>query len=326
MEINMKKSLRALVIALFLPAITDAQVTYFLPATGFEVEVTAVKENYIAGPYARYARKYLGIEVPVVDHSVTTITEIKVTATAMADLSSPSYTLPWWHSDDKFLALTTQGLVALENKENASDNKWLGNSSTPEAEVLYSALAPDAAYSAGPIPWEVAPDKPQEYLAKDAAEIILTARRERYNIAIGNTDATFSGEALGAALGELDRIENDYLPLFTGHKTVETQHITVSVLPQAGSKEQRISLFAVSPEDGLVVNGTGEDTVYYLDVVKVLSSDPGIVPATGKESKNVIHYRIPAVCDLKLTDGESVLFIKRAAVYQLGREFTCPAR
>ena len=327
MEIDMNKSLRALIIALFLPAVMDAQVTYFLPATGVEVEVTAVKEYYVAGPYARFARKYLGIEVPVVDYSVTTITEIKLTTTCMADMSSPCYTLPTWRSKDKFLALTTQGLVSFEDKEEASGNKWLGNPSTAEAEVLYSAPAPDASYSAGPIPWEVAPDKPQEYLAKDAAEIILAARRERYNIAIGNTDATFSGESLGAALGELDRIENQYLPLFTGYKTLETQHITVSVLPLSSKKDQRYPLFAVSPEEGLIATGGSEDTVYYLDIVKVLSSDPGIVPATGKEeSKNIIHYRVPAVCDLKLTDGENVLFTKRTAVYQLGREFTCPAR
>lgn len=326
MEISMNKTLGALIIALFLPAAMDAQVTYYLPATGIEVEVTAVKENYIAGPYARYARKYLGIEVPVVDYSVTTITRVKVKTVAVADMSSESYTLPSWNSKSRFLALTTQGLIAFEDNGEASKNNWLVPATVDDGEVLYSAAAPDEAYSAGPIPWEVAPDKPQEYLAKDAAEIILAARKDRYNIAIGDTDATFSGEALGAALSELDRIEKEYLPLFTGYKTTETQHVTAYIMPSAKAKSHHYPVFAISSEDGLVASGSGDDTVYFLDIVKVLSSDPGIVPATGEEKKTVIHYRIPAVCDLKLTDGENVLFTKRAAVYQLGREFTCPAR
>ncbi|MBO7071524.1 MAG: DUF4831 family protein, partial [Bacteroidales bacterium] len=105
------KSLKALVIALFVPVAAWSQVTYTLPATEINLEVTAVKESYIAGPYAQYARQYLGIDVPVSDYCVTTITEIKVYDSLIADMSA-TYTLPTWRSKSKVLALTAQGLIA----------------------------------------------------------------------------------------------------------------------------------------------------------------------------------------------------------------------
>ena len=37
--------------------------SYSLPATSLVLEVEAVQENFYAGPYARYASKYLGIDV-----------------------------------------------------------------------------------------------------------------------------------------------------------------------------------------------------------------------------------------------------------------------
>lgn len=324
MEINMK-SLRALVIALLIPVAGWSQVSYTLPSTVMNLEVTAVKESYYAGPYARYAHQYLGIDVPLTDYCVTTITEIKVYSSLVADMNA-TYSLPWWRSrSSKFLALSAQGLVAFQQKEEAQDNKWsVVPAKELDGEVLYKAADPDSDFMASPIPWEVAPDKPIELLAKDAAEIILSARRERYNISIGNTDATYSGEALGAALEELKRLEEEYLPLFTGTKTVETQHGTYSVCPSTSRKEQHYPVFAISDTEGLVASGSESDTIYYLDFAIVLQSNPGIVPASPSNGKTLVHYRVPAICEVKLTGGHQVLFTTQLPVYQLGRDETCP--
>lgn len=46
--------------------------------------------------------------------------------------------------------------------------------------------------------------------------MILSLRQQRINIITGNTDATFSGDALRAAVEEIGRLEEEYMSLFTG--------------------------------------------------------------------------------------------------------------
>jgi len=322
MEIMMMKT-RALLLALLITVAAQAQVTYSLPATAVTLEVTAVQETYVAGPYAKYAKQYLGIDVPMQDCCTTTVTEIKLSHALVADPSS-TYTISSWKGDSKFLALTSQGLVAFENASEASGSKWFViPPSAPQGDVAYSNPAPSSAIEI-PIPWEVAPNKPAEYLAKDAAEVILAARRERYNITIGNTDATFSGESLGAALEELRRLEEEYLPLFTGKKTETVIHRSFTVCPDASRRNQHYPVFAVSDEGGLLPSSS-DGTVYYLDFSSELLST-GAVP-TGGDQKNTVHYRVPSVCQVTLsTDDGGAIYSTRIPVYQLGRELTMPAK
>lgn len=320
------KSLRALVIALFIPVAAWSQVTYTLPATEFIVEVKAVKENYIAGPYALYARQYLGIDVPLTDYCVTTITEVRFNTALVADMTT-TYTLPFWRSKSKFMALTAQGLVAFKDNSEAENNKWAAvQGKEEEGKVLYESPVPESEIMHNPIPWEVDPEKSVEEMAKDAAEIILSARRERYNISIGNTDATFNGEALGHALAELQRLENEYLPLFTGTRTVEEQSGTYTVYPLSSRIEHHYPVFAISETEGLVQAGADQDDIFYLDMYVSPSSFPGLMPVQASGNKPVIHYRVPVLCSVKLSDGHQVLFNTQAPVYQLGPEETCPAK
>lgn len=320
------KSLRALIIALFIPVAAWSQVTYTLPATEFSIEVSAVKENYIAGPYARYARQYLGIDVPLTDYSVTTITEVRWGTSLVADMTA-TYTLPFWRSKSKFLALTAQGLVAFKDNSDAEKNVWAAvQGKADDGKVMYQSPVPESEIMHNPIPWEVDPEKSVEDMAKDAAEIILSARRERYNISIGNTDATFSGEALGAALAELQKLEDEYLPLFTGSRTVEEQQGSYTVYPLTSRIEHHYPVFAISETEGLIPAGTGYDDIFYLDLYISPSSFPGIMPAQAVGNKPVIHYRVPVLCSVTLTDGHNILFNTQCPVYQLGHEETCPAK
>lgn len=315
---------RALLLALLIPVAAHSQVTYSLPATAVTLEVTAVKESFVAGPYAKYAKQYLGIEVSSQNYSRTTVTEIKLSHSLVADMTS-TFTTSSWKKGSKFLALTSQGLVAFEDAATEANTNWLVIPAEPaQGEVVFTAPVPGNGIEF-PIPWEVAPNKPMEYLAKDAAEIILSARRERYNITIGNTDATFSGESLGAALEELQRLEDEYLPLFVGKKTVTVQHGSFSVCPSASRSKQHYPAFAVSDEAGLLPNTNSGGTVYYLDFTSSILSSSGIVPV-GSGQGSAIHYRVPAICDVTLSLDGNILSSSSVPVYQLGRELTMPAK
>jgi hypothetical protein len=57
----------------------EGYVTYSLPSTVLVLEVEAVQENFYAGPYAAYAEKYLGINVPQEDKQTYQLKSIKMT-------------------------------------------------------------------------------------------------------------------------------------------------------------------------------------------------------------------------------------------------------
>ena len=82
----------------------------------------------------------------------------------------------------------------------------------------------------------------------------------------------------------------------------------------------RYQAFRLSDRDGLVAEGAG--SIYNLEFEPTEVSDP----APAKDSRNAVHYRIPAVCNVRLTNGGKTLFESRIPVYQLGLEALYPLR
>ena len=56
----------------------DGYLTYSLPSTTLVLEVDAVQERFYAGPYAKYAEKYLGIKARQKDETAFQITQIRM--------------------------------------------------------------------------------------------------------------------------------------------------------------------------------------------------------------------------------------------------------
>ena len=86
------------------------------------------------------------------------------------------------------------------------------------------------------------------------------------------------------------------------------------VIPSAEDRIYRYTAFRLSNRDGIIPDGPG--TVYYLEFEPDQVTDPG----SSRDSRNAVHYRIPAVCNVKLTSGGKTLFQSRIPVYQLGAE------
>ena len=327
---------KALVLGLFLavPALMQAQtVSYSLPQTTVTVEVDAVQESFFAGPYAPYAKKFLGIDVRRTDSFRSYLKEVRIVTRVEADPSA-RYTVDTKGAEERFLALSSQGLVSFQDKLEAGDLVWRF-SPQPEADfgtrgvtaqtrteirTTWQEVETDTAFVRIPVEEAYQVDKTPELKAQEAADLILKARKERFNISTGNTDATFSGEALGAALAELDRVEKEYLTLFTGYTVTREQSGSFDVIPSAKARKQTYPAFHLSDREGLV--HVGGDTVFSLEF------EPVEMPAAenAKESRSTVHYRIPAVCNVKLTSEGKTLFLTRFPVYQLGRECLYPLK
>ena len=330
-------NLKALAIGLFLavPALMQAQtVTYSLPQTTVTVEVDAVQESFFAGPYAAFAKRLLGIDVREVDGTRCYVKEVRLLTRVEADPRA-RFSVETKGVEDRFLALTSQGLVSFQDKLEAGDLIWRFNPK-PEADfgakgvtsqtktetrTIWKDVATDTAFVRVPVEEAYQVQKTPEMKAREAADMVLKARRERFNISTGNTDATFSGEALGAAIAELDRVEKEYLTLFTGYTVSREQSGSFDIVPSAGSRKHQYPAFRLNGKEGIVSEGPG--TIYYLEFSPEEITE---AQAAVKDNKNVVHYRIPAACHVRLTSGGRTLFESRIPVYQLGLEAMYPLK
>ena len=284
----MKKILLLALWGVSVAATAQEPVTYFLPATTVGLEVEAVRETSFAGPYAAFAKKYLGIDVRLKDETRTYLVSVGLEPATEADPAA-RFSVDPGKEADRFLALSAQGLISL------------GEDTPPEA-VRWNFVAPERS----------------------------DFNRKGVSAGVGDTDATYSGEALGSAIAELTRMEEEYMTLFVGYTVKETQHASFEVRPEPG-RDQAYPVFRISPEDGVIAPDDGEGTLYYLSFAPEKTAEARPVPeeAAGgkhakekKESKTAryIHYRIPAVCTVSLGSGTERLIRTRIPVWQLGED------
>ena len=284
-------------------------VSYSMPQTVLVFNVEAQKESFYAGPYARYARKYLGIDAELYDRVSYTVTSVKM--------------LPAVEADQSQLQLTSQGLVSGPAGAYTADRGWkypvgkgtgfsdkgIPSNLTERTSTLYEA-------DNHAVRQQVIVEKTTEVKAKEVADKIFEIRENKYKILVGDTDATYSGEAMKATIDALNKLEQDYLTLFTGYSEYGSQAATFEVIP-ASRKNQTYVAFRLSDEEGLVPADNVSGKPYF---VQLTVEEVAPAPAVDSKSKpvQVINYRIPAVCGVRLTDGISTLLQTRVPVYQLG--------
>ena len=314
------------------PALLQAQtVTYSLPRTTIVVEVDAVQETFYAGPYARFASKYLGIDVEQHDATRVALQEIRILSRLEADPAA-RYSVDIRGGEDRFMALSSQGLVSFQDKVEAGDYVWrfdpqarydsaserVTAPTRTELRTVWKEVQTDTAMVQVPVEESYEVEKTLEMKAQEAAKMVLKAREERFNITIGNTDATYSGEALGAAIKELERVEKEYLRLFVGRTLRRPLKESFDIIPQPGTK--KYLAFRLSDADGIVTEGSAMP--YYLEV-----TPESVVEGGGaRDAKNAVRYRIPAPCLVTLTADGHALAKARIPVFQLGAESTAPLK
>lgn len=329
-------SLAAVLLAALALPLGAQDYTYSLPSTTLMVEVEAVRTTVFPGPYCGYAQELLGITVPQ-EHSVETlVTALTLTSAIEADPSA-RYTVTLKPGEETLLQLSAQGLIAMGSSAAAAAANWrfappagadfsrlgLTAATTTRTETTYRTVITDTTVSRIPVQQEVKVQKTLRQKAEEAAKMILEVRRERVNISTGNTDAVFSGEALGAALAELSRIEKEYMTLFTGTSVQETLHSEYEATPAISYRSPRYPLFRVSDEEGLLQASSKEGELWYLELEMASErQESEDEPRRGR----FIRYREPAVCTVRITDGREPYLVTRVPIYQLGRSCNWPLK
>lgn len=316
--------------------------TYCLPKTTVSFEVKAERETFYAGPYAEFARKYLGIDAQTEDYTRYRLTEVRMTPYTEADQTA-RYLLKVGAQgvDASFLKLTSCGLVSLSDAScqesvwrfptvdngDFSDDGQL-SSVASESTTLYRNVKGESAYTRVAVQQEVMVAKTLERKAAETAALIFDLRKKRIQIITGDTDATYSGEAMGAAVAEITRLEKEYMTLFTGYSVTSVQTMRCDLVPE---REKKMYVaFRMSETAGLLPADDLSGKPVVLEITPEPESQPGNPVESKSEgrklSRDVIYamYRVPAVCTLKLTDGSELLLTSRLPLYQFGYDETFP--
>jgi len=322
----MKKILSILVfLAAALSLQAQGSLTYSLPRTTLELEVHAVRSTCHAGPYAAYAPKYLGLEAPVRDTVIYRISGLRLTSRVEADPAERYSYAPVGDAAEKLLQLTSQGLVAGENAAFSAETGWKFPPSGEESFIYRPANLTSRLstlydpYTGQAVTQRVVVEKGEEAKAAEAADRIFEIRQNKYKILIGDTDATYSGEAMKATIDALDAMERQLMTLFLGTTTEDEQQSVFEVIPSATNKTQTYIAFRISPEEGLVGADNFSGVPYYLQLSAEPVKRPAPAEVQGKKApRQHIRYRVPLICLVTVGDGSTPLIQHRVPVYQFG--------
>ncbi|MDR2292246.1 MAG: DUF4831 family protein [Prevotellaceae bacterium] len=325
------------------PQIVANSVVYALPKTSIKIKIEVEKETFVAGTYAQYAEKYLGIEVNMQDHESYSIRKIEMLPFKEAD-ASMLYTINFGKMKNvraNFLDLSSEGLLFLGNykyegnlssrfaSNTDQQTKFLdagaGSNYTLERAVYYGTVKTDTGIIQVPIERWQKTGKNIETKAAEFAELINTLRKKRIEIVTGESD--FTGEGLTAVLAEIRKMEAEYMYLFTGKSTKTTEVHFFDVIPDAAKTQQSYIAFRFSEKQGLIPanNISGRPIILTLEKESSFYAD-AMTDADAKKNKmELIYYRVPRIAKASLLDGTTVLLQDRFPVYQFGNILSLPA-
>lgn len=309
----------------------EGYVTYSLPSTTLILNVEAEQECFYAGPYAKFAEKYLGIKVRQKDETRWQITKVGLTSAVEADLAR-RYTLALKKNapDLSFLKLSSAGLVAFADGGVSDGQAWsfpvqssadfaakgVSSNLKSEATTLYRSERKEDAYNKVSVQQNMLVEKSLEQKAAEAAQKIVKLREQRLQIVIGDTDATYSGEAMGAAVAELTRLEQEYMSLFIGYSVYQTKNVSFEIIPDAERESQMYVAFRISDTAGPVPSDNLSGRPVVMEIIPQAVASVDAAPVATK--LQTVNYLIPAICTVKVKEGSELLIQSRVPVYQLG--------
>lgn len=181
--------------------------------TPLAVDLSVECENFVAGPYARYAQKYLGVRATLSDKKV-----YDVTAAEVAILSGGGYPVA--------------GVLPAATSEALG----FGGTDSEFAKILPDRTSTQVLSA--------------EAAAQAAAAEIFRLRRQRIELISGEEGENVFGAGLQSALDELKALEEAYTALFLGKRTVTRRTVRYVVRPSADRTSYIVCRF--SPQEGIL--------------------------------------------------------------------------
>lgn len=320
--------------------LNDNAAVYALPKTILNITVEARRATVIPGPFHEYADKYLSIQ-NVADRKTTgwEISDIQINIYQEAD---PEYFFTLGNTRFKNANQILSGLAedslilfpgrffkkhsfsepdtSYENKIYYTDlsvnrNFYLSNDTT------YKNVFRDSVYVNIPVINQQLLRKTPEEKAEEAANYVIKIRKRKFKLISGQYDYMPEGEALAVAVKELEKLEDEYLSLFTGGKYVDNYKKTFQYIPDNTREISKEVLFRFSGTEGFIDarEARGKPVIIEIkDLNRTMYFEEINIPETEILTGNYVLVRLPDLADIRILIGNKVLNESKVPVFQYG--------
>ena len=330
---------------------TDSQkirsgLVYGLPKTQLSFQVELKRNITMPGPYHEYGEKLLGLSnVPHSKQIRWDIAGINIKESGVMDYDHLYAVEPRGRFSIDWSRFTRKGWIIpfdesvqmtvdpdfysgrdYDNKilyKDLSVKKFVGE----ETKTVYERVWKDSLFARVPVEKTevVQKDKPEK--AQEAANFIFIIRSRRFELISGMGDYYPDGKALETAVNEMNRLEEQYLSLFTGKKMTDTVQYTLRWTPDSVNLEEPEMLFRFSQNRGILKPDQQQGTPVWLELE--LTQDPSKLSRSLRDkfaasNRPQFFYRLPVDATLRLKFGDSLMAKKYIELYQLGPVLQIP--
>lgn len=288
---------------------------YNLPKTALQVTVTACKKTRIAGPYAKYAKKYIGTDRVISDNSeFWTVSDVKIVPYGVADTET-QYLMQLKPGSTTYIGVADDGMLLSVNAEPVRTQlKDLSGSRLPES-------TPDCTEYLQYVDEDFLGSQSSAKQAEMLAASLLEVRDSYVQLTRGTADnMPTDGKQLELMLNSLKAQEDALTNAFTGveYESVETRVYTY--LPAENGRE---ILFRLSDFAGFVAPDDYSGEPFYI-TTKIVREGTIPTDANGEEKKfpkDGVVYAIPGTAGITLSFKGSTLVKKEFEFAQFGTVF-----
>lgn len=288
-------------------------ITYSLPKTQLVIDAEVTKVTSKAGPYYKYAEKYLGVKDVITEDKVYyELGKLSLTNKGIPDPDN-TYIVEFKSGTvAPYAYLTEEGLLCSINAEYTPEESELET-------IKKSTNAPSKVTDASVLSEELLMAGSTARQAEVAAKQIYRIRESRLNILTGEADnLPPDGEAMKLVIQQLEEQEKALSNLFTGIVTKETSHYEVDITPYDNLEKE--VLFRFSNQMGIVDADDLGGVPVYMNL-KAIERAPVLEPKEAeKKEKSMkgIIYNVPGKASIEISMNKKTLYKGEAQITQFG--------
>jgi len=295
---------------------TNYGVIYYLPKTMLIVHANYSKTTQKAGPFAKYAEKYLGVKdqsVVLEDKTYYTLNKVAIESKGVADKDA-SYMVEFKSkTTSPFVYLTEDGLICTINAEyepETGNNKTTTTKQTSELPTPPShSIYTEEYLQAGSV----------TKMAEVAAKQIYKLRDSRTDLLTGNADnAPRDGEGMKIVLANLEAQEKALTELFLGTTGVESFDKDFEIEPTSNIDKE--VLFRFSKYFGIVDKNDLSGSPVYINIKNLEDSETQEIVDPKRKAKEPqsIVCNLPGKAAVEVFYGVNSIYKNTFLVVQFG--------
>lgn len=304
---------------------TSQNLTYTLPKTVVKIEIETKKVIKKAGPYYRYSQRFLNLNNVITEDSEEWILKgVKMTTTGTPDEENRYSIFSSGDNSASMINLTPEGILAGINNTNS----YHPTSPSKDEKEGYIPTIEDIDFDKIPLHEDLLLKTSTAAMAQEAANMIYKIRNNRTDLLSGELEnLPPDGEAYKTVLDELNKLEQDFISLFTGKTETITQKETIEITPDPLSSYNNYVLCRFSKQKGLIdaMDITGTPIYFKLDILNNPALTNKNTEPVKNSMKNGLFYCIPSSVKITIIDKNQEIASKKIDLAQYGHTISMPA-